>query len=349
MRVPKSYTGSTQLLGMALENRTGGKGLLALPAEAGLPGLFAGTFAHTGYLDYATYLRDQKLLGNTPIPGLDLSFPGSWTKAARDVDLAVIMLPKEKELAEHVFSEIGQGLPHQSRVLVVGPKRGGARSIKPLMEQYFGPVIQTRSARHAVLHEAVKTRAAPRFSGQKTYRETLLNQDVRVVSLPGVFSHGKLDGGTRFLLEALNRVSFSRALDWGCGSGVIGAALKLANPGARVDLVDSNAMALRAACETQTANGLNPEGVYPSDGFSQVNDVFDLIVTNPPFHSGLNTGFITTEQFIGDSGAHLSESGRLIMVGNSFLNYLPRLREHFPIVKILDQNPRYRIFEARKA
>ena len=55
-----------------------------------------------------------------------------------------------------------------------------------------------------------------------------------------------------------------------------------------------------------------------------------------------------TEQFIRDSGARLSESGRLSMVANAFINYLPRLREHFPMVKILNQNPQYRIYEARK-
>ena len=49
-----------------------------------------------------------------------------------------------------------------------------------------------------------------------------------------------------------------------------------------------------------------------------------------------------------ESGARLSQTGRLVMVANAFLNYLPRLREHYPIVKMLDQNSRYRIFEARK-
>ena len=55
---------------------------------------------------------------------------------------------------------------------------------------------------------------------------------------PGVFSHGRLDAGTRALLEVMRRfpVAGRRVLDFACGSGVIGAFLSALEPTARVGL-----------------------------------------------------------------------------------------------------------------
>jgi 16S rRNA (guanine1207-N2)-methyltransferase len=50
------------------------------------------------------------------------------------------------------------------------------------------------------------------------------------VSLPGVFSHGRLDRGTELLLEHLDKLPSGHLLDFGCGAGVLGAAVKRRYP-----------------------------------------------------------------------------------------------------------------------
>ncbi len=162
-----------------------------------------------------------------------------------------------------------------------------------------------------------------------------------------MFSHGKLDEGTDFLLAQLRALPFEKALDWGCGAGVIGAALKLAHPEKHVDFVDSNVMALEATRRTLASNGFATDSVWPSDIFSDVHGRYDVIVSNPPFHKKLETDFSITERFLREAGEHLTGSGRLIIVANAFINYFPPLRESFGKVEVVAENTKFRVIEAK--
>ena len=70
------------------------------------------------------------------------------------------------------------------------------------------------------------------------------------VSYPGVFAAGRIDEGTALLIGALPPLRRGdRVLDYGCGSGVIGAAALAAAPDIVLDLLDDDAVALEAARE----------------------------------------------------------------------------------------------------
>ena len=101
----------------------------------------------------------------------------------------------------------------------------------------------------------------------------------------GVFSRGELDQGTRLLLDALPPLE-GDVLDLGCGWGAIGIALKKANPGARVTMLDVNLRALGLCGRNAAANGVSVE-CLESDGLSAVRGrLFDAVVTNPPIRAG---------------------------------------------------------------
>jgi 16S rRNA (guanine1207-N2)-methyltransferase len=351
MRVPRSYSGPTQLLGMGMEGREVTRAAISLPPEPGVPGLFASAVPHLDahYLDYAVYRRDREMLADRGENGVTLTFSDCWKAPDAAPDLAVFYLPKEKPLTAYVLAELGRELQPGTPVLLVGPKRGGIGSCRPLVERHLGQVLSSRSARHCVLLEARTEAGREPYAGARTFEVPVAGRTVQVVSHPGVFSHGEVDPGTRLLLDRLPAGSVTRALDWGCGSGVLGAALRLLHPEARVDLVDTNAMALRSARETLAANGLTADGVWASDGLSEVDDGYDLIVSNPPFHSGAETTYGATERFIRKAPERLHEHGRLLLVTNAFINYFPVLREAFPVVSVPVQTRRYRVIEARMA
>jgi 16S rRNA (guanine1207-N2)-methyltransferase len=231
---------------------------------------------------------------------------------------------------------------------VAGENRAGIRSVKAILEEGIGPVVGHCSGRHSVLWNAERS---PGVGASRSFRHEFdvdaAGMTFRVVSYPGVFSHGELDPGTKFLLEALDTPRFRRALDWGCGSGVIGTYLQLLCPESSVALVDSNAMALRSAEETMALNGIAPGRIAASDGFSDVRGTFDLIVTNPPFHAGVKTELSVTERMIRESGRFLVPGGRLVLVANAFLRYPGVLRESFSEVRVLVENASYRVFEAK--
>ena len=107
----------------------------------------------------------------------------------------------------------------------------------------------------------------------------------------GLFSPRAIDAGTRLLLEALAREGIgagSAALDVGCGYGPIGLALAKAAPGARVDMIDRDFVAVDYARANAARNGLGNATAYLSDGFSAVppDARFDLVVSNLPAKVG---------------------------------------------------------------
>ncbi|MBS7676150.1 methyltransferase, partial [Vibrio cholerae] len=82
---------------------------------------------------------------------------------------------------------------------------------------------------------------------------------LKVVSLPGVFSHGRLDRGTELLLEHLDKLPSGNLLDFGCGAGVLGAAVKRRYPHNTVTMLDVDAFAAASSRLTLAANGLEAE------------------------------------------------------------------------------------------
>jgi 16S rRNA (guanine1207-N2)-methyltransferase len=345
----RSISGPVELATRALEAAEAERVLVALPPQSGLPGLWSESVPEARYvhLDYSIYRKDRELFRRTSGRAEELSFLG-MNDPGNGFRLAVLFAPKEKELIEYLLGWIAERVQPSGRVLVAGENRAGIRSVKAILEGTVGPVTGHRSARHSVIWEAVRSEeVSPPRSFRREFEVDVAGTKLRVVSYPGVFSHGELDPGTRFLLEALDRPRFRRALDWGCGSGAIGSYLQLLRPEASVDLVDSHAMALRSARETLEMNQLSPERVAASDGFSDVRGTFDLIVTNPPFHAGVKTELSVTERMIRESGRFLVPGGRLVLVANAFLRYPAVLRESFSEVRVLAENGSYRVFEAK--
>lgn len=102
----------------------------------------------------------------------------------------------------------------------------------------------------------------------------------------GVFSPGRLDPGTRLLLErAPAPPPDGDLLDLGCGYGPISCVLAKRSPGATVWAVDVNERAL-ALCARNAANaGLaNVRAVTPSS--PDIPSQFAAIWSNPPVRIG---------------------------------------------------------------
>jgi 16S rRNA G1207 methylase RsmC len=135
---------------------------------------------------------------------------------------------------------------------------------------------------------------------EKTSTETVENWSV----YPGLFAGGGLDVMTAALLRAMpdrfpvqEKSSESETpfavLDYCAGSGVLAAAVRRRVPSdAALTLTDADAVALRAAREN-FASLKRGAMICASDGFSGLapRATFDLIVSNPPVHLGLQPEF----------------------------------------------------------
>ena len=73
-----------------------------------------------------------------------------------------------------------------------------------------------------------------------------------------------------------------KIIDLGCGSGAIGLTLKHFFPNADVTLLDISEQALEVAKENASNLGLDVNFVL-GDMLEEVNDKFDVIISNPPY------------------------------------------------------------------
>ena len=127
----------------------------------------------------------------------------------------------------------------------------------------------------------------------------------------GVFSKSGLDFGSRLLIENAIEIKRQDVLDLGCGYAPIGIVYKQYNNDATVTMSDVNLRAIDLASKNSSANNLDIQ-IIESDGFEEISQYFDLIITNPPVRTGKQKVY----QLFQDSYGHLNDSGTLVFVMN---------------------------------
>jgi 16S rRNA (guanine1207-N2)-methyltransferase len=261
-------------------------------------------------------------------------------------DGAVLFLPKSRDLANYLLTALAARLAGRTLYLV-GEKRGGIEGAAKQLHQ-LGRPRKIDSARHCQLW-AVDIEEAPAAvelnSLAEHYQLDLDDGPLTVVSLPGVFSHGRLDRGTALLLGYLDKLPTGHLLDFGCGAGVLGAVLKRRYPASQVTLLDVDAFAVASSRLTLAANGLDAE-VLIGDGIDAAPLQLSAILSNPPFHTGVHTDYRASETMLKKSREHLQPGGQLRIVANAFLRYLPLMESHVGPAKTLHEGSGFKIYNA---
>ena len=261
-------------------------------------------------------------------------------------DLIVYYWTKNKQEVQFQLMQLLANAPIGQEMLIIGENRSGVRSAEKLLELY-GEIAKIDSARRCGLyHFCLKTR--PHFDINafwKTYYSPKTGE-LKVYSLPGVFSANELDAGTDLLLVTLDNRIQGEVLDLGCGAGVIGSYIKMLNPKAKVAMSDIHAMALESSRRTLTENGLQGN-VIASDVFSHIQGKFDLIISNPPFHDGIDTAYRAVNELIQQAKWHLREGGELRLVANAFLPYPDLLDQYFGKHEILAKTGKFKVYSVR--
>lgn len=143
----------------------------------------------------------------------------------------------------------------------------------------------------------------------REFKINFLNQDFVFKTDNGVFSKGELDYGTYLLLTTvLNLDIKGKVLDLGCGYGAIGVVIsKLKNT--KVTMVDVNKRAVHLSKMNLSDNKCDCL-VINSDGYLNVSDKFDYIITNPPIRVGKTKLY----ELMIDSKNYLNENGVIYLV-----------------------------------
>jgi len=177
-------------------------------------------------------------------------------------------------------------------------------------------------------------------------RARVWGHDLALESGSGVFARGRLDIGTAVLLRETEPPGPGRYLDLGCGYGVIGLAIAVAQAGARVDAVDVNERALLLATDNAASLGVadrfvaaTPDRLPPAS--------YDEIWSNPPIRVGKQALHVLLLTWL----PRLAPGGRAVMVvgknlgADSLATWLGE--QGYPTTKLASAKG-FRVLESRR-
>ncbi|MBK5239316.1 MAG: methyltransferase, partial [Actinomycetales bacterium] len=247
--------------------------------------------------------------------------------------IVILRLPRALEQLEQWTALIAAHAAPDVLVLAGGRIKHMTLGMNEVMGRYFDTVeaslaqqksrvLRVRGPRVEEAHQAAATWPKRQFHA---------DADLTVCAEGGVFAGTSIDIGTLSLLAVLDRVPDKRGqriIDFGCGTGILAAQLARLRPTAYVIASDQSAAAVASARATAEANGVGDRvEVILDDGLSmQADESADLIVFNPPFHSGAAVHAGTSTRLFAEAGRVLKPGGELWVVANRHLSYKPTLK-----------------------
>ena len=162
------------------------------------------------------------------------------------------------------------------------------------------------------------------------------------LSTPGIFAWDKIDDGSALLARHLPDELSGYVADFGCGWGYLGREALSRAPGIQhIDLIDAEHLALSAARanivdERASFHWLDLTTEAPPH-------TYDVILCNPPFHTGRASTPALGQQVIETASRALKPGGRFYMVANRGLPYEPILRANFASFTTLADNNKFRV------
>jgi len=267
--------------------------------------------------------------------------------------LATLRLPKGREALDMSLQAVLSRVEPGGQLFVYGANDEGVRSLEPRLAEWLEDVLTLATRRHSRVWAGRVPAESPGIREELRDWEETVSLDVpggslSLISAPGLFAHGRLDAGTRLLLEALASMPKLKpggtVLDYGCGAGTVTLAMARDDRRASFHGVDRDALAIHMAERNA------PDAHWHlGDGWSAVPPeiVFDLVVSNPPLHQGKDQELGQLAALVEGSTRRLARRGRLVLVTQRPLPLGPMLNERFADVGIARENRSYRVWTAR--
>ncbi|WP_086850493.1 methyltransferase [Streptomyces coeruleofuscus] len=272
------------------------------------------------------------------------------------VDVLLVRVPKSLALLEDQLLRLAPAVHAGTVVVGTGMAKEIHTSTLRLFERILGPTRTSLAEKKARLIFCTPDPALERPASPWPYAYTLPDgigpaSGRTVVNHAGVFCADRLDIGTRFFLEHLpGGGGGRRVVDLGCGNGVVGTAVALADPAAEVLFVDESFQAVASAEATYKANGVPGHAEFRvGDGLAGVPaDSVDLVLNNPPFHSHQATTDATAWRMFTGARRALRPGGELWVIGNRHLGYHVKLRKLFGNSRLVASDPKFVVLKAVK-
>jgi len=301
-----------------------------------------------------SFLAQQGTSRNLRINGFEAGqvvFDNGLQEKTQVFDLVLIKIPKSLAMLEHQLYSIRRSIRTGTRIVAAGMTRSIHKSTLQLFENIIGPTRTSLAKKKSRL--IFVTRDESMNKGASPYPDHFIvaaDREYSIASHAGVFSHDRLDNGSRLLIENMPVSGHYRQIvDLGCGNGLLGLIAASLNQHATVLFTDESYMAVASARENFVAAfaGEREADFKVTNCLQGVADESrDLVLNNPPFHQHNATGDSIAWQMFIDARRVLKPQGELWLVGNRHLGYHAKLKNLFGNCELVASNRKFVILKA---
>lgn len=242
----------------------------------------------------------------------------------KDFDAALILCGRHRGQNENWIADALERVKQGGLIVVAGGKEDGIASLRkrvadllPLdgqMPKYHGAAFWFRRPEDA----------SPAIEALRAGNGEII-VDGRFRTRPGMFSHDRIDTGSRLLAESLPADLSGAVADFCAGWGYVAAEIAGKSPGIKsIDLYEADFESIEAAKANlafAAAAGITTRFFWQDLLAEPVAEHYSAIVMNPPFHQGRAAEPTIGQGMIKAAASALRRGGRLFMVANIPLPY----------------------------
>lgn len=270
----------------------------------------------------------------------------SKEKTARGYEIALCLVPKQKEEAQHDLAQCVARVKNGGLIIAAASNDANGNRIEGWMKE-LGLAPQSLSKNKAracwAATNGINDTAQAWIDAGRARPVTMDGETWNTV--PGIFGWNRVDAGSKLLAAHLPDTLSGMGGDFGCGYGYLSRAI-LKHPGVTVlHGIDADVRAVACAkqnCADARFISRCADLSRPVDGIGGL----DFIVMNPPFHEGKSTVPLLGRAFIVSAADSLRHGGVLYMVANAHLDYEAILKTRFTRVEKMAETGGFKVFRA---
>ncbi|VUD47862.1 Ribosomal RNA small subunit methyltransferase C [Thalassocella blandensis] len=296
----------------------------------------------------------------------DFDFDALKVETGNAFDLALYRISKERTVSHHIINQLFQLTRPNGHIVFGGRKNEGIKSYFDKSKKTFSCHAQLQKNKDIYLAEFSQLQPSSAQLDDKHYSQARAldipwvadkNITFNCTTKPGAYGWNKIDQGSEWLISTLLQQEkiqpCERFLDLGCGIGYLSlqALQHLIHHQHAPKLVvatDNNAAAI-TCCKLNLQSLSFPVPtqiqVLADDCASDIQQTFDLIICNPPFHQGFDTSRDLTEKFVRTTKRLLSSKGSAFFVVNSFIPIETVARTNNMNCSSLANNRQFKVIE----
>jgi 16S rRNA (guanine1207-N2)-methyltransferase len=268
-------------------------------------------------------------------------------------DLVLVLPPRQRDEARALFARAAQHADGGGIVLACVPNAEGAKSAQVDLTALLGTVSHVSKHKCRVFWGVSQSSTRDEFlqSSWLAFDRPQLNA-AGYLSQPGLFAWDRVDTASALLAMHLPDDLRGHVADFGAGYGYLASQIVARCPHvSSIDLYEAEARALEPA-RLNMQRAIRESGrvvafdVHWHDITTGIDQRYDAVVSNPPFHQGRADLPDLGRAFIARAANALVSHGRLLLVANRHLPYEGTLAAHFEQVHTVIEQDGFKVIEA---